>query len=185
MEQRQPLRLETNLNGDGDAGVPGSAVEQIPASAAIPAMDTPASTVAGSVMNETVPASPTVAAGDTSVLSPVVATHPQADDPSEAGAGEVQSPTVPTSAILWIWEWDEVTGGVGDDDFARFLEGVDEAKHEGASNNAAVFPGPPSRRPSESDMDILEKLAVVWGGDVSDSALFLTTNLILDPSPDF
>jgi hypothetical protein len=220
MEQRQPLRLETNLNGDGGAGVPGSAVEQTPASAAMPVMDTPASAVAESVMNETAPASSTVAAGDTSVLSPVVATHPQAEDPSGAGAGEIQSPTVPTSAILGarpvfdlnsLWSGaeggqpptvsvrssidpidgdgdedgaemdldlggDEVTGGVGDDDFARFLEGVDEAKREGASKSAAVLPGPPPRRPSESDMDTLEKLPIVWSGEVSNRALLLTTN---------
>ncbi len=220
MEQRQPLRLETNLNGDGGAGVPGSAIEQTPASAAMPALDTPASAVAESVMNETAPASSIAAAGDASVLSPIVATHSQAEDPSGAGIGEVQSPTVPTSAILsarpafdlnslWIGAeggqppsvsvnrnidssdgdedraemdldlgGDEVAGGVGDDDFTRFLEGVDGAKHEGASKHAVAPPGPPPRRPSESDMDSFEKLPVVWSSDVSTMTLFLTTNLV-------
>ena len=217
MEQRQPLRLDTNLNGDGGAGVTGSAIEQTPASAAMPSMDTPASAVAESVMNETAPPS---AVGEMLVLSPVVATHSQAEDPSGASPGEVQSPTVPTSAILsarpafdlnslWIGAeggqppsasvngnigpsgggedggemdldlgGDEVAGGVGDDDFAQFLEGVDEAKHQGASKNAVSPPKPPPRRPSESDMDNFEKLPVVWSGDVSTRALLLTTNLI-------
>ena len=227
MEQRQPLRLETNLSGVGVAAVPGSAIEQTPASAAIPAMDTPASAVAESVMNEPAPSSSTAAAGDTSVLSPVVATQSPAEDPSGAVAGEVQSPIVPTSAILSarpvfdlhsLWSGaegghppsasmnnnieslcgdededemdldlggDEAAGGVGDDDFARFLEGVDEAKAEGASKNAVRPPDPPPRRPSESDMDNFQTLPVVWSGDVSNKTSFLTTNsnsrtLILD-----
>ena len=217
MEQRQPLRLETNLSGDGGAGVPSSAVEQTPASAAMPTMDTPASVVAESVMNETAPTPSTAAAGDMAVLSPVIATHPQVED--SFGAGEVQSPTVPTSAVLSarptfdlnsLWSGveggqppfasvsnnidpsdadedgagmdldlggDEVSGGVGDDDFARFLEGVDEAKHGGASKNAAALPGPPPRRPSESNIDNFEKLPTVWSGEVSNWVLFLTTNL--------
>jgi hypothetical protein len=224
VEQRQPLRLETNLIS---AGVPGSAIEQTPASAAMPVMDTPASAVAESVMNETVPASSTAVAGDTSVLSPIVATHSQVEDPSGAGAGEVHSPTVPTSAILSarpafdlnsLWSGaeggqpppasvdsnieplggdedeaemdldlggDEVAGGVGDDDFARFLEGVEGAKSEGASKNAVGPPDPPPRRPSESGMDNFAKLPVVWGGDVSNRALFLTTDTNLDTNPDF
>ena len=224
MDQRQPLRLETNLNGDGGAGAPGSAIEQTPASAAMPALDTPASAVAESVMNETAPASSTAAAGDASVLSPVVATHSQAEDPSGAGDGEARSPTVPTSAIrpafdlnsLWTGVeggqppfssvnrnidssdgdedrvemdldlgGDEVAGGVGDDDFTRFLEGVDETKHEGASKHAVAPPGPPPRRPSESDMDSFEKLPVVWSSDVSARALFLTITLTLEANFDF
>ena len=224
MDQRQPLRLETNLNGDGGAGVPSSAIEQTPASAAMPALDTPASAIAESVMNETAPASSTAAAGDALVLSPIVATHYQAEDPSGAGDGEVQSPSVPTSAIRPVFDlnslWtgveggqppsatvnrnidssdgdedraemdldlggDEVAGGVGDDDFTRFLEGVDEAKHEGVWKHAVAPPGPPPRRSSESDMDSFERLPVVWSSDVSARALFLTTNLILEANFDF
>lgn len=210
MELRQPLRLETNLSGDGGAGVPGSAIEQTPASATMAVMDTPASAVAESVMNETAPTPSTAAAGETSVLSPVVATHSHVEDPSGAGTGEAQSPTVPTSAILSarpafdlnaLWSGaesgqppsapvnndtepmdgdeaeaemdldlggDEVAGGIGDDDFARFLEGVDEGRAEGASKSAVGAPPvPPPRRPSEPDMDNFEKLPVVWSGEVS------------------
>jgi Transcription factor S-II (TFIIS), central domain len=213
MEHRQPLRLETNLNGDGGTGVPSSAVEQTPASTTM-AVDTPASAVAESAMNETVPTSSTVAPGETSVLSPVVATHPYAED--HFGAGELQSPTVPTGAALnarpafnlnSLWSGaegaqppsasvkdepeplggdddeaemeldlggDEVAGGVGDDDFARFLEGMDEPKSEGMPKSAVgIPPGPPSRRPSESDMGDFEKLPVVWNGDVSFGPLSL------------
>ena len=216
MEQRRPLRLETNLGGDSGVGVPGSAIEQTPASATMAVMDTPASAATESVMNETAPAS--AAAGETSILSPVVATHPQAEDLPGAGADEAQSPTVPTSAILSarpvfdlnsLWsgaesgqppsasvnddmellgggededEMDldlgggEVAGGVGDDDFTRFLEGVDETKRrEPLPKNAVGIPsGFPPRRPSESEMDNFEKLPVVWSGDVSNRPLSAT-----------
>jgi hypothetical protein len=224
MEQRRPLRLETNLSGDGSAGVAGSAaIEQTPASATMLVMDTPVSVAAESVMNEAVPASSTAAAGETSALSPGVATFSQAEDLSGAGVGvgvgEAQSPTVPTSAILSarpafdlnsLWSGaeggqppsasapakddleplgggddeaemdldmggDEVAGPVGDDDFARFLEGVDESKSEGTSKSIiAPPPRPPPRRPSESDMDNVGKLPVVWSGDVSHRPLSLT-----------
>jgi len=222
MDHRQPLRLDTNLSGDG-VGVPSSAIEQTPASATMAVMDTPASAIAESVMNEPAPASSTVAAGETSLLPPVVATHSQAEDLSGAGSGEVQSPTVPTSAILSarpvfdlnsLWSaaeggqppsaavdndvellggnedeaemdmdmgGDGVAGGVGDDDFAMFLEGVDEAKAEGASRNVVgAPPGLRSRKPSESDMDNFEKLPVVWSGDVSNRPLSILPVRILD-----
>lgn len=217
MEQRRPLRLETNLSGDGGAGVPSSAIEQTPASATMAVVDTPASVATESVMNETAPAS--AAVGETSVLSPVVATHTQAEDLSGTGADEGQNPTVPLSATLSarpafdlnsLWSGaegaqppsasvddnmeplggdedeaemdldlgeEEVAGGVGDDDFARFLEGVQEAKpREPPKTVVGIPPGFPPRRPSESNMDDFEKLPVVWSGDVSNRPLSVTTS---------